>query len=620
MHFSTYITVFGNIFKNFSYLKSDFTGISFNLVIFGHFIANIFIAALFILVYFLIGRKIRTLCFKNNSNKKFAIFIDLALGYIVVNSGLAILGLFSLLYPVILWIYIGFILLVAFYPSHRSNYLKNEVMEFFNCVKKQIRDKKWIFLGTCLFVLIAFLRLIPPEIGEDALSYHTGDSRAFLKSHTTIIASKMPPYVMPAPHLGEMSYVLSEFVGLRDSTRYIHFSFYILVVFFLILINPYAALFFVTAPVVIQISSKANVDFQWILCWLLSIFLIAKNDSRKTASMVLIGVLAGGFLASKLWMIAFLPLFILYLFIHYRKSNLSHRFFMSFIFLSSAFLVDFVWLWRSFIISGNPLYPVLSTVTTLDGVSGALGVGHIVGFNNLMFNIKNIGVFSPLLFLGVLILFFHWRHTLKLLNRYNLSLFFIFLTAEYLFIRYHFGRYLLGLYSLAVLVVAMGVSKLINKFNLYKIIFIAIFGIMFIYYFINTLLMLPYGLGWADNNKYLTRIIIRDNTNYYNFDHAFDKLISNKDKVATYGIYGYYYANFDYVDINYIFDVNNRSFDLLSDRNVTKLLIRGGDIVWFCKTIALRDCSLNKVKLVASYPKVMSKFYLYSLVQSIRLR
>ncbi len=614
MNLSSYITVFSNILKNLLYVKSDFTGIKFDQGLFAYFILNILITTLLITVYCQVGKKTRSVFLKDNNYKEFTIFVDVALGYIVVNSGLGILGIFSLIYPAILWTYIGLILSIAFYPIHQSNYLKNELGSLLNSTKKRMSGNKWVFLGVCLFVVIAFLRLIPPEIGEDAIGYHTDDPHLFLRNHTTLLSNS---YVaLPAPHLGEMSYAISEFVGLRDSARYIHFSFYVLVVFLLALINPYAALFFVTAPVVIQISSKANVDFQWILCWLLSIFLISKNELRRTKGTILTGALVGGVLASKLWTIAFFPLFILYLLIHYRKYSLFNKLYVVFIFSLSAFLVDFIWLWRSYIITGSPIYPVPLNIVNPDGVSGILSASYVIGFNKLMFNLKNIGVFSPLFFLGIAVLLLHWRYTFNLLRRSRFSLFFVFLATEYLFIRYHFGRYLLGLYSVAVLVIAACTSDLVKKFNLYKIIFIVIFAIMFIYYFVNTLLILPYGFGWADSNKYLTRIIFRDNTNYYNFDHAFDKLILNRDRVATYGIYGYYYANFDYIDINYIFDINNKSFDLLFKKNVTKLLIKGGDIIWFCKTVSLYGCNSNKVRLLASYPKGNGKFNLYNLIKS----
>lgn len=600
MHLSDYISVFSNILKNFSSLKSDFIGIKFDVGIFTHFIINILIAILFVVIYYKIGKKIRLYFFRSNNYKNLNNFIDVALGYIFVNSGLGLLGLFSLLYPVILWIYIGLVVIVAFYPFHEQKNPKNKIV-----------INKWVFFGVLLFVIIAFLRLIPPEIGEDAIGYHTSDAHLFLKNHTTVILSVAPPYVIPAPHLGEMSYMLTEFIGFKDSSRYVHFSFYFLVVLLLLSINSYAALFFVTAPVVIQISSKANLDFQWILCWLLSILVLTQNKVEKK-NLVLTGILFGGVLASKLWTMAFFPLFILYLLICYKKLTLKNKIINIVLFSLSALLIDIAWLLRSFIISGNPIFPVLSNITTLDGANESLAVGQIVGFNSLMFHMKNISVFSPLFYLGIVILLLHWRYALKLLRKLNLSVFFSFLAVEYLSIRYHFGRYLLGLYSLAVLVISLGISDVVAKYKLYKIIFIMVFGTLFVYYFTNTLLILPYGFGWADNNRYLTRVLSRDNSSYYDFDHLFNKWISNKDKVATYRIYGYYYANFDYVDINYIFNKDNKSLSLLLQKGVTKLMLRGGDIAWFCRKLRISNCNGN-IKLLASYTKEVGEFYLYSL-------
>ena len=617
MDFSNYITVFNNVPKNTSYLIGDFIGFEFHIDKVVGIVINILIALIFIAIYYLIGRKIRIFLFKNIDCKNFHNFVNVALGYIFVNSALAILGLLSLLYPTVLWLYIITILFISIYP-YRT--LKNSMVELRSSISKTKRilnENKWVFFGVILFVFIAFLRLIPPEIGEDAIGYHTSDPYLFLKNHTTVL--KHSYVAMPAPHLGEMTYTISEFIGFKDSTRYIHFSFYFLVVFLLMLVSPYGALLFVTAPVIIQISSKANVDFQWILCWLLSIFLVTQSKQRGIKNMILIGILFGGVLASKLWTIAFSPLFILYLLIIYRKLNLKAKLRMIFAFSLSAFLINLVWLWRSFIISGNPLYPVFSTITSLDGGSGALGAGNIIGFNNLMFRMQNISVLSPLFYFGMFIVILHWRCAFKLLRRPNLSLFFVFLAAEYIFVKYHFGRYLLGLYSLAVLIVSIGLKDLIKKYNVYKIVFVMIYGILFIYYFTNTLLVLPYGFGWADNNRYLTRILFRDNASYYDFDHLFSKWISSNDKVATYGISGYYYADFDYIDIYYIFGKNNKSFDLLMEKNVTKLLIKGGDIFWFCESLSLQNCSSNKVKLLASYPEGIGKYNLYSISESTRL-
>lgn len=170
---------------------------------------------------------------------------------------------FRFFYSVALWAYIVIMLFISIYPySTFKNNIK-ALLDIFIGIKIKVKKNKWVFFGVILFVFIAFLRLIPPEIGEDAIGYHTSNPHLFLKENTTIFRHSY--MTLPVPHLGEMSYVISEFVGVKDSTRYIHFSFYFIVVLLLMFVNPYSALFFVTAPVVIQISSKANVDFQWIL-------------------------------------------------------------------------------------------------------------------------------------------------------------------------------------------------------------------------------------------------------------------------------------------------------------------------------------------------------------------
>ena len=433
---ANYITVFNNILKNFYNLRSDFTGLRFDPSRILHLIVVIFITALFIIVYYLIGRKIRLVFFKNTSYKIFNSFIDIALGYIFVNSGLAVLGTFSLLYRTILWAYIGIILVLAFYSFRDLGNIRNVPLEVFKTIKNRISNNKWVFIGTFLFVIIAFLRLIPPEIGEDAIGYHTSDPHLFLENRTMMLPPKSSTVALLTPHLGEMSYMLSEFVGFKDVSRHVHFSFYFLIVILLFLIQPYSALFFVTAPVVIQVSSKANVDFQWILCWLLSIFLITRYKLKGTKEVMLIGILFGGVLASKLWTIAFFPVFILYLLIIHKKFDFGQKLTIILTFSLSIFLIDAVWLWRSFIISGSPVYPAFSL----------LSAGNVIGFNSLMFHIKNISVFSPLFFLGIVAFLFNWRNALNTLIKFRLSLFFVILALEYLLIQYHFGRYLLGLY------------------------------------------------------------------------------------------------------------------------------------------------------------------------------
>lgn len=603
-----------NITDNFILLKSNFIGISFNIIgVIGVVLNTLFVLSI-MLVFYSIGDKIRSYFFKVNEDK-LSHFINVALGYIVVSAGIAILGVLSILYKNILLAYLIIITLISLYPFSKIKSFAGRVLDLPNVLIKLPRSRDaFAFWGTAIFVIIAFLRLIPPEIGEDAIGYHTSLPSLYLKTHSILIDPKYSfNLVFPVPQLGEISYVIAQSISLKDASRYIHFTFYVLVVLLLFHIGTskelhhlgsYAPLLFVTAPVVIQVSSRANADFQWLLCWLLAVFLITKKR-LALKEIKLSAILFGGVLATKIWAIAFTPIFFVFLLVVNKDRVQGIRWGSIFLFFS--FLVPSLWYIRSYFLTGNPFYPGFSGPT--DSLTASLAEN--IGFNKLMFSYPTLITFSPLFYFGILFLFTKYHHVKKFLNT-KLLLFFILLFIEHIFlVRYGFSRYLLALYSLAVLIVSFGFNSILNiqlKFAFYFL-----YCLLFFYYFINTIIALPYGFGWADKNRYLTRILSRDNSSYYDFDHLFDKWISDKDLVATYHIGGYYYSDFSYIDVSDIFSRNHKNFNLLKANGVTKLFINGGDISWLCKKLMIESCDLESVKLLASYPPDSKKYNLYDI-------
>lgn len=612
------MTPLDNILKNFFLLQSDFVGIQINVAGISYLILSFVLAVLFTAIYYSIGKRIGTF-FKWNRYTHINGFLFVALGYIVINTGLAVLGMFSLLHPVVFWIFIVIILYISFYPFDRLVSYRDLVRKLIHEIVSIRKYNKWIFLGVILFISISFFRLIPPESGEDAIGYHTSDPHLFLVNKSTMLDYRGPPHVLPAPHLAEMSYLVFEFVGHKDASRYLHFIFYVLVVFVLFFIGrdkkigifqQYSSLLFVTAPVVIQISSKANTDFQWILCWILAVYILTYGKRMLRKDVILAGIFFGGVLATKLWPIAFFPLFIIYIFIALKNSKIIYRLKMIFIFSLFALSVVFLWYLRSYILTGSPIYPAFSTLSQLEQIPGSkLTIFSYIGFNKGMFESKNLIVLSPLFYLGIIGFLLNFKHVIKVLQKLNFALFSAFLFIEYLFIQYPFGRYLLALYSLIIIPVSLGVS-IMNKYFFYRIIFISAFVMLFSYYFINTLLVLSYGFGWADKDKYLTRILSRDNSSYYDFDYLFDKWITRDDLVATYGIYGFYYANFNYIDIYNIFTINDRDFGLLKKKGVTKLFLKEKIMKVFCKDLKIINCLPDRYKLIAQYDGVPRYLYL----------
>lgn len=608
-----------NIINNYSYLQRDYTGIHLDRMLIYNLTINILISLALILIFYLIGSKIKLVISKKENYLAQSIFIKIAFGYIFIGTGLAVLGFFSLLYPPIIIGYLLLCVLLAFLPI---NSFKNNLIELSRFVKELYRDfkiHKWIFIWIALFILIGFIKLQSPEIRED--QYHTDLPITYLKNHTIMIPSKEQILVSASPQLGEMSYLIAIFLGSKEAARYIHFIFYILVLLLLYSLSKdkkykfviIAPLLFATAPEVIREASSQYTDFQWIFLFLLAVFILIKSK-LTTADIFIAGIIIGAMISTKLWTIAFLIAIICYLIIKNYKSGIVQIKSILFFTIASV-IIPSAWFLRSFILTGNPLYPAFSNKEVLEG-SINFDIFHYFNFNSALLGTQNFKVFSPIFFLGIAFLLYKLRGNIKDLKKLNISIFFIFLTTEYLFINYPYGRYLLGLYSVAIIVASISLYKVVIKHILFKYLTSAVLFLLFFYYFINSVLILPYGIGIADKNKYLTRTLSKDNSSYYDFAYKFDKYISKEDLVATYGIFGYYYADFNYIDINYIFDRKTLSFNNFKNKGVTKLFIKGGDINWFCNKLNLANCKQENYKLLSKYSAVPysgTQYYLYSI-------
>lgn len=609
--------LFANIVSNYGYIKSDYIGVSFNL----HGIVNISLyqlaAVSLVLMFYLIGRKLRLFFLKKFENQNtLALFIDIALGYIYINTTIAFFGIFSLFYARILFVYLILLVFLACYPL--SNF-KNSMRDFIKALRSiflfTLRNK-FVFWGIFLFILISFLRLIPPEIGEDSVGYHTDLPLLYLNSHSMIIEAKDIQHVIPVPQLGEMSYVITEALGLKDASRYIHFMFYLIIVILLCyiskkskgLIGLYPPILFVTASVVIRHASKANVDFQALFCWIMAFYLLINEKKISNNTIILSAIFLGGALSTKLWEIVFIPVFLAYIFIM-QKSKL-HSIKKMFLFSFFALLVSGIWYLRSYIITGNPVFPAFTDPQTLSGnVNTGSSIFDFLKINYRIFYPSNLVVFSPVFFVGIFFSLFKISNTFGKIKRSTIFYFFVILAIEHLFINYFLPRYLLNLYIVSLIVVSFGIYEFCSKVKIGKYFISAIVAVLFVYYFTNTLLILPYGFGWSDKNKYLTRILSKDRSSYYDYDRKFDKHISNKDLVATYSISGFYYANFRHIDVVYILVKNNLSS--LRSAGATKLLILGGEIDWLCDKLKVIECNSNRYKLLASY--LPGSMYLYQL-------
>lgn len=593
-----------NIYNRLKFLQEDFLGygISFEPII--DLLIGILISVFFFVVFILLGSKIRGFVFKTVQSPSF--LIDIALGFIAFGTGIGIIGLFSLLESEYLLLYLLAVVLFCFLPLNSSVSTLKAFLSYLLNTIKDFNKNKFASIWVYLFILIGLLNLINPEIRED--QYHVDFPKKYLNEKTIMVPPKEQFKVSASPMLSEMTYIAGIFLWSQESARYIHFLFYLLILITLFEYRSivgkhaiYAPLIFATAPVVIHETSSMYVDFQWMFCFLLSVFVLVKNKSPDKKTLSLSGVLLGGMLASKLWTIVFIPIFILYILGKPDFRKFKDRIYGALIFLLPLFAVVSIWFLRSYILTGNPLFPADGEYKSYLGINFAL-------LNQLDY----INVFSPLFFIGAALFIYKTKESIKKVSRINLYKLILLVLILYLSIHYPFGRYLLGLYVLMVFVASVQLEGFIKRFAAIRFLLNAVLLLLFSYYLISAVLVLPYSFGITDKNKYLERIFLRDNSSYIDYGRKFDKYISKDDLVATYKIFGFYYAKFNLVDINFITGDNNFEFDSLKQKGVTKLFIRNGDINYYCKDLKIKDCSSKHFNLISSY-SAYPTFYLYSI-------
>lgn len=618
-------SLINNISANFRYLSQDFTGISVNPQGIILFLIYCIIPAVIIVIFYLVGSKIKNAFFRE-THGLVDFFIKIALGYIFVASGFLILGMLGMFYQGILYLYYIVLIIVTLYPLNTLRMRLGIFLEIFNDYKKQFVNNKLVNIAILSFVLIGFLRIITPEVGIDAIWYHTDYPKIYLNTHSMMtIDPRGKFYPAVTPTLSDMLYVFTQSLSLKDSSRYIHFSFYILSILTYLTVFrkkfsfiPYAALLIVTSPIVIRISSSAYAEFQWIFCWLLAIFLITLKNKHNLKDIVLPAILVGATFATKLWMLPFYGVFVLYLLVLNIKLDKIKLIKLLSVFTIISFSIPFLWYLRAFLITGNPLFPTFWNYS--DGspnnpftFSTITSTFNLEGLKMRTLSALNVSPLSIIGFIFILPL-------IRKINKTTFSitpiyLFITILTITQIIINYSIHRFVIPFYSIFAILLAIGVEKFIKINRIFKYSFYILFSIFFLYYFINTLLILPYGLGFANKNKYLSRVLSRDNSSFYDYNNQFLKRINKNEIVAVYGLYGFYYANFSYIHMEDIFRKIKRSIGVIKKLGASKLLILGGDIVWLCKTERLTDCSENNYKLITDYkfPTTASSQYLYEI-------
>lgn len=348
-----------------------------------------FLVFLFVIVFCLIlGADIFGLIFKN---KNFS-FVEkasfyLGLAFALVGFVVFVLGRLNVLYPSVL---IGFSLayLVTkflIYKKKTTNFLtfikKIDIKKKIGQLKKFSTVEK-LFIGAITAALALDLSVaLAPEIGFDSLWYHLEMGKIYLAEHSIVFFSGdstlAPAAVMP--RLTDLIYTYAMSFKISDLTpKLIHFTFLVLTTALLYQFvikatksRPpalFAVLFLLLIQPIQNLSGTAYIDlatlFYATATFYLFYFWYEKNERDL---FIPSAVFCGICLSIKLWNLALLPIYIIFVLIKTKKVSQM----LKFLAISVVFVLPF--LIEAYVLTGNPIFPVLS-ISDADHLSGAKNV------------------------------------------------------------------------------------------------------------------------------------------------------------------------------------------------------------------------------------------------------
>jgi len=285
---------------------------------------------------------------------------------------------------------------------------------------EQERGEKKVRIFSCLFLLsvagilaVTILKLRVPPVTADELSYHLYLPKFFLQEHAVFY---LPYHVNSAfPLLTEMLYSLGVFLGSPFAIKSVHFLMGILAALTLYAIarKHFAALtawwgaaLFLTIPVVNHQMALANNDLA-LTAFLIGAFaaLFRWEKDGETRWLCVAGLLSGFAMGVKYLALFSILIQCLLIFIGKPKGRRSIPAFFKDIlaYAGPLLLISGVWYLRSYLATGNPFYPYLTSLVGGSGLQNPLGLASKgfgkdwVGWLNLPWNMT----FRPQAFGGL---------------------------------------------------------------------------------------------------------------------------------------------------------------------------------------------------------------------------
>ncbi|MCD6216288.1 hypothetical protein J7L05_00330 [bacterium] len=320
----------------------------------------------FLLAAFGMGLRLLSLFRYEPQSRLAHFFIAITLGCAFIGQFTFLLGLIHLLYIWIIWLV--FILMILMNTGIVILFVRHARWQdsLFAIRECSFIERAFLFMSLIVLLMHAFFSLAP-QISWDAMSHHYLVPEYFLQNHGTV---NFPDVIFSYyPSLIEMQYLAGMALGGEITANLIgnlHGIMMYIGIFALamLLVNNWRT--GIWGGVCLLCTEGIHMHFEggwndlgvsvFIVASILMLFEYGK--SRHRGVFILSSLLMGAALSSKhyAWMpFAFALLFVLY--DSFKKSGFIHAAKNAAVYFLVAFSIPLLWYVRSFIFTGNPLYP-----------------------------------------------------------------------------------------------------------------------------------------------------------------------------------------------------------------------------------------------------------------------
>lgn len=529
----------------------------------------------------------------------------------IYSYGIFILGLLGLLYPVVIFVFsIFFLVLAALYFRKNMLGVVGDIREIREAVRRGMLSRVLLsFLVAS--VVVNLVGALGPETGFDALWYHLTLPKLYLYFHTIVHIPGHILHYSDMPKLTEILYVVALSLQGETLAKIIHFFFGILSVvalyklarlFLPVTFSLLAAAVFYSNLVVGWESITAYVDltrtFFEILALLGIILYISRNDKKLLyESAVMLGLAV----TTKLLAIgSLLPLCLIIIWYGIKnKSKVKNIISSTLLYIFIVILIPMPWFVFSFIHTGSPIYPFFSTVFEPQVPLSLVNPVNMLQDIYMLFT-KAADPISPLYLMAIPLVIFSFR-------RYNTPRKMIFLYSLVALLVWYItpqtggGRFILPYLPAFSLIAAFVIEGIFTARFRYKKIAIAVTSatvilvllISLVYRGVANMKYIPVIVGSESKQHFLTDNLNFSFGDFYDTDGYFQKTITNRDRVLLYGFHNLYYVDFPFIDASWVQKGNTFNYIAVQDGELPERF-RYWSLIYYNPITNVRLYTFNK--------------------------